>query len=124
MSRREVLIVRMILFYLCVFAHTGQSHGCGGCSCPSGDHSQHASLRGLSVRQPISAPASDGVCTDGKHWIGLERRQDCNTFNTHIYKSTEAEEGGKLQSMYKHKHGEMTLLGSKRQSQWGRVGGP
>lgn len=59
---------------VCVFllAHTGQSYGCGGRSCPTGDHSQHASLCGLSVRQPIGAPASDGVCTDGRHWTGLE----------------------------------------------------
>ena len=40
------------VLYVCVyvFAHTGQSYGCGGCPRPSGDHGEHAGLRGLSVR--------------------------------------------------------------------------
>lgn len=79
----------LVVFHLFViFAHAGQPYGCGGCSCPAGDHSQHASLCGFSVRQPIGAAASDGVCTDGKHRTRLETSQDRCTVNTGTHKLT------------------------------------
>lgn len=53
---------------VCLCSHTGQPYGRGGRARPAGDHSQHASLCGLSVRQPISASAPDGVCRDGRKW--------------------------------------------------------
>ena len=44
----------------------GQSNGSGGCSCAVGNHSQHPGLRGVSVGEPVSEAAPDGVRADGR----------------------------------------------------------
>lgn len=84
-SDSKALLMPSDLF-LCVSAHKGQPYGSGGCPGPVGDHSQHASLRGLSVREPVSTGPSDGVCTDGECSSVLKTSQEYPTHeNIHMH---------------------------------------